>query len=137
MTGLASSLNVHICIRSGTFIHQEDAAVGQAHMERVRVGLGIDGDARYGELTTCTDATYSDLTAVGNQDAAKELHCQVAGLREVEDELKILPASALCTEQHGLFHSYELSRDLIKGESKVDSRGSKYSMREPIPAGST
>ena len=42
--------------------------VGQAHMERVPVGVGIDGNSLDSHLFCRTDNPHSDLATVRNQD---------------------------------------------------------------------
>src|SRR5579875_2570211 len=42
--------------------------VGQAHMRRVAVGVGIDGDGAYAKLLAGEDETHGDLATIGDQD---------------------------------------------------------------------
>ena len=45
-----------------------DVLVGEAHVQRVLVGLGIDGDGLDAELAAGTDDPQGDLSAVGDED---------------------------------------------------------------------
>ena len=42
--------------------------VGEAHVERARVGLGVDGDGLDAELAAGAQDAQRDLAAVGDED---------------------------------------------------------------------
>ena len=51
-----------------------DGLVGEPHVRRIRVGLGVDGDARDPHRPARADDADGDLTAVGDQDSANGGH---------------------------------------------------------------
>src|SRR5207302_8124657 len=45
-----------------------DVVVGEAHVQALAIGLGVDGDGRDPELFARTDHPQGDLPAVGDED---------------------------------------------------------------------
>ena len=48
-----------------------DGLVGEADVERVAVGLAVDGDGANAELTARVEDAQRDFTAIGDQDLTK------------------------------------------------------------------
>ena len=45
-----------------------DGLVGESHVQRFAVGLGVDGDGLDAELAAGADDAQGDLAAIGDQD---------------------------------------------------------------------
>ena len=58
-----------------------DLLVGEAHVQRLAVGLGVDGDGADAELLAGADDPQRDLAAVGDQDLAEHVSAPPAAGR--------------------------------------------------------
>jgi hypothetical protein len=48
-----------------------EGSIGEANVEGIAVGIGIDGHRRGAKITTCPDQPDGDLSAIGYQDSSE------------------------------------------------------------------
>ena len=63
---ILDAIEIALARRGGT---DADRLVGKAHVQRVAVGLGVDGDGAQAQPARGADDAAGDFAAVGNQDA--------------------------------------------------------------------
>ena len=72
----ARNVEIRLARRRGA---DADVVVGEAHVQRLAVGLGIDGDRLNAELAAGADDAQRDLAAIGDQNFLK--HQSGTGVR--------------------------------------------------------
>ena len=78
--GVDDGVDAQVALR-GRARADVDRLVGFAHVPRVAIAVGVDGDRRQAHLAARADDPDGDLAAVGDQDFHRSCRLPVAGVR--------------------------------------------------------